>query len=66
MAQCYDKTWATLAQNKMCLYCLLLVVVVLGIGDYKVHYCYNIITHSGTKLYGTINIKWAQLYVSIV
>ena len=27
----------------------------MEIDGYKAHYCYNTITHSETKLYGTIN-----------
>ena len=49
--QCHDKTWATLAQSKMGWYCL----IVLEIGGYKAHYCYNTIILNETKLYGTIN-----------
>ena len=40
---------------------LLMLVVVLQIGGYKAHYCYNTITHSATKLYSTINNILAQL-----
>ena len=45
VAQCHDKTWATLVQSK----------VGLQLFGYNTLHCYNIITHSETKLYCTIN-----------
>ena len=62
MAQCYDRTWATLVQSKIDWHCKLLVV--LKIGGYKAHYYYNTITHSETKVDGTIIIVLALLYLN--
>ena len=54
VAQCYDKTWATLAQSKVGWYCQLVGTT------------HNTITHSETKLHGTINNNiLAQLYLEL-
>ena len=42
----------------------IVLLVVLEIGGYKAHYYYNTITHSETKVDGTIIIVLALLYLN--